>query len=179
MVPARPAPEDYTGDFPGFRMIPRVCRLLAVGAATSLLWPVLLDAQARERVAFVSVVERATNQPVNELAPADVIVREDGVRREVLRVTRASGPMHIAVLVDDSAAANQAIPDIRAGLTRLFTALGDLGPVALITMGDRPTRRSPTTPPTRRCSPPASAGSSRGRAAGSPISTPCSRPPTA
>ena len=73
----------------------------------------LLDAQARERVAFVSVVDRDSGQPVTELSPADVVVREDGVRREVLRVTRASGPMHIAVLVDNSAAAEPAIPDIR------------------------------------------------------------------
>ena len=114
-------------------------RLLAVGTITALLWPVLLDAQARERVAFVSVVDRDSGQPVTELTPADVVVREDGVRREVLRVTRATGPMHIAVLVDNSAAAEPAIPDIRTGLTRFLAALGDLGPVTLVTMAERPT----------------------------------------
>ncbi len=114
-------------------------RLLAVGTITALLWPVLLDAQARERVAFVSVVDRDSGQPVTELSATDVVVREDGVRREVLRVTRASGPMHIAVLVDNSAAADPAIPDIRTGLTRFLAALGDLGPVTLVTMAERPT----------------------------------------
>ena len=33
------------------------------------------------------------------------------MRREVLRVTRATGPMHIALLVDNSAAAEPAIPE--------------------------------------------------------------------
>lgn len=116
-----------------------VRRLLAVGAASALLWPVLLHAQARERVAYVSVVERASGQPLAELSPADVIIREDGVRREVLRVTKATAPMHIAVLVDNSAAAESAIPNIRDGLTRFLTGLGDLGPVTLVTMADRPT----------------------------------------
>ena len=116
-----------------------VRRLLAVGAASALLWPILLDAQARERVAFVSVVDRATGQPVTELAPTGIVVREDGVRREVLRVARATGPMHIALLVDNSVAAEPAIPNIRDALTGFLAALGDLGPVTLVTMADRPT----------------------------------------
>jgi hypothetical protein len=114
-------------------------RLLAAGAASALLWPAVLGAQARERVAFVSVLDRATGQPLAELTTADVVVREDGVRREVLRVTRATGPMHIAVLVDNSAAAERSIPNIRDGVTRFLGALGDLGPVTIVTMADRPT----------------------------------------
>ena len=136
---AGPGAEEYTGPFPAVRMAHRVWRLFTVGAAAFLVWPVLLDAQARERVAFVSVLDRATSQPVTELVPADLIVREDGVRREVLRVTRATGPMHIAVLVDNSAVAEPIIPDIRNGLTRLFAALGDLGPISVVTMAERPT----------------------------------------
>lgn len=116
-----------------------VWRLFAVGAATLWLAPALLDAQARERVAYVTVVERGSGQPVDELAPGDVVVREDGVRREVLRVAKPTAPMHVAVLVDNSAAAESAIPNIRDGLTRFLAALGDLGPVTLVTMADRPT----------------------------------------
>jgi hypothetical protein len=114
-------------------------RLLAVGAAAALLWPSLLDAQARERVAYVTVVDRSSGQPLTELSPPDVIVREDGVRREVLRVTRATGPMLIAVLVDNSSAAEREIPNIRDAVTRFLTGLGDLGPVTLVTMAERPT----------------------------------------
>jgi hypothetical protein len=127
-----------------------VRRLLAVGAASALLWPLSLGAQARERVAYVSVVERATAQPVAELSPADVIIREDGVRREVLRITKATGPMHIAVLVDNSAAAESAIPNIRDGppASSLAWATWDRS-----RWSRWPTARrwSPTTPPTPPC----------------------------
>ncbi|MGD9906719.1 MAG: hypothetical protein AB7U83_24900 [Vicinamibacterales bacterium] len=116
-----------------------VRRLLAAGAIAAGLWPAWLAAQARERVAFVTLVERASGQPVTELSPDDIAIREDGVRREVLRISRATGPMHIAVLIDNSAAAEAAIPNIRTGLTRFLAALGDLGPVTLVTMADRPT----------------------------------------
>lgn len=116
-----------------------VRRFLAAGALAALLWPAFVAGQARERVAYVTVVERGSGRPLTELTPADVVVREDGVRREVLRVTRATAPMHVAVLIDNSAAAEPAIPFIRDGLTRFLAALGDLGPVTLVTMADRPT----------------------------------------
>lgn len=114
-------------------------RLAAVVAMLGLAAPASLGAQARERVAFVSVVNRATGAPLTELAPDDIFVREDRVPREVLRVTRATGPMPVAVLVDNSAAAEPAIADLRTALTGFVTALGDLGPVSLISMAERPT----------------------------------------
>ncbi len=107
--------------------------------AVSLAGGVSLGAQARERVAFVSVVDRATGAPKADLTAGDVVIREDNVTREVLRVTPATGPMPIAVLVDTSAAAEGAIPDIRAALTAFVNALGDTGPVSIIGFGERPT----------------------------------------
>jgi hypothetical protein len=68
-----------------------------------------------------------------------VVVREDRVAREVLRVTPATGAFPITVLVDTSAAAEPAVPDLRAALTAFRTTLGALGPVALIGYGERPT----------------------------------------
>ncbi len=113
---------------------------LAVAAAT--LWlacPAGVAAQARERVAFVSVVDRETGAPLEALTPRDIVIREDRVTREVLRVSPASGPMPLAIVVDNSAAAEPAIADIRNALTAFVSALGDVGPIALITMGERPT----------------------------------------
>lgn len=115
-------------------------RFLALLAACGVLCPAAAAAQARERVAFVAVLDRATGQPRSELSPADIEVREDGVRREVLRVSRASGPMPIALLIDNSAAAEPAIPDIRAAVTTFLAGLGDVGPVAILTMAERPTQ---------------------------------------
>ena len=131
-------------------------RLVAVGAASALLWPVLLDAQARERVAFVSVVDtshRPAGRPSS--APADIVVREDGVRAR----GAARGPGHRA---DAHRAAGRQQRRRRTGHPRhprrrhrLLAALGDLGPVALVTMADRPTLITDYTsiPP---CSRPAS-----------------------
>ncbi len=120
-------------------MAPFTVRLAAVVALLGLAAPAGLGAQARERVAFVSVVNRDTGAPLTELAPRDIFIREDRVVREVLRITRASGPMPIAVLVDNSAAAEPAVANIRSALTSFVTALGDVGPVSIIEMAERPT----------------------------------------
>ena len=105
---------------------------LCAGAAS-------LGAQARERVAFVTVADKDTGTPRDTLAPGDLVVREDGAAREVLRVTPASGPFPIAVVVDTSTDAESAIQDLRTALTTFQRELGTLGPVALIGMGARPT----------------------------------------
>lgn len=96
-------------------------------------------AQARERVAFVTVVDRATGTPRDAVGPNDIVIREDGTTREILRVARATGPMPISVIVDTSAAAESAVLDLRAALTAFANALGDVGPVAIVGMGARPT----------------------------------------
>ena len=97
---------------------------LAVAAAT--LWLACsagVAAQARERVAFVSVVDRKTGAPLEELTPRDIVIREDRVAREVLRMSPATGPMPLAIVVDNSAAAEPAIADIRNALTAFVSTL--------------------------------------------------------
>lgn len=98
-----------------------------------------LGAQARERVAFVTVADRAGLVPHDTVAPRDVVIREDGAAREVLRVTPASGPFPIAVIVDTSSDAEPALQDLRTALTTFSRELGPVGPVALVGMGARPT----------------------------------------
>jgi hypothetical protein len=66
-------------------------------------------------------------------------VREDGAAREVLRVTPATSPMPVAILVDNSQAATPHIADIRRALTSFVKALDGLGPVAIVGVADRPT----------------------------------------
>ncbi|MEP7115966.1 MAG: vWA domain-containing protein [Acidobacteriota bacterium] len=114
-------------------------RLAAVLATLALTGPTVVMAQARERVAFVSVVDRKTGAPLDLVTPRDLVIREDGVAREVLKITPATGPMPVAVLIDNSAAAEPAVQDLRSAVTAFVAGLGGVGPVAILTMADRPT----------------------------------------
>jgi VWFA-related protein len=108
-------------------------------AAAVVLSLVNLAAQTRERVAYVSVIDRKTQAPVPDASPEAIAIREDGVRREILRMTRASSPMPIAIVVDNSQAMEPAITDLREALTAFIQAVDGVGPVAIFTIGDRPT----------------------------------------
>jgi hypothetical protein len=119
-----------------------VIRMLAGGVAALLLatpQQPLLAKQARERALYVNAFDRETRKPVAALTVRDVVVREDGIAREVLRVTPATTPMAIAILVDNTQAASNAIPDIRGAVTSFLKLTEGLGPTALIGYADRPT----------------------------------------
>jgi VWFA-related protein len=96
------------------------------------------QAGARERTLFVSAVDEK-GEPRATLAPDDVIVREDGARREVLRVSPATEPIDIAILVDNSAAAEESISHLRDGLRRFVAKMAPGNQIALVTLADRPT----------------------------------------
>jgi hypothetical protein len=98
-----------------------------------------LAAQAAERVMYVSVIDQKTREPISGLGPDAVIVKEDGARREVLRVTPATSPMPVAIVVDNSQAASATIPDLRRALATFVRELDGIGPIAIITVADRPT----------------------------------------
>jgi hypothetical protein len=112
---------------------------VAGGAAALLLFSIAVIAQGVERVAYVSAWDPKTRAPLTGLGPDAFAVREDGVRREVLRVTPATTPMAVAILIDNSQAAGDNISDIRRALTTFVKQLDGVGPVALIGVADRPT----------------------------------------
>ena len=97
-----------------------------------------MHAQARERTLYVSAVD-AAGAPVPSLGPADLRVREDGVAREVLRVTPATDPLQIALLVDNSAGVAKQINDYRSGLKAFLQKFPPPTEIAYFTFGDRPT----------------------------------------
>jgi hypothetical protein len=79
---------------------------------------------------------------VPDLATDALVVREDGLAREIVRVSPAPPPTEIALLVDDSQAAMSLVRDLREGLNRFAAAVTELAPppaVRLATFGDRPT----------------------------------------
>ncbi len=114
-------------------------RRLVTGGACALLLSALVLAQANERVLYVSVWDDKTHAPVTGLTPKDFRVTEDGNNREVLRVSPATTPMPVAILVDNTQAARNHIAEIRKALTSFVKAVDGLGPVSIIGIADRPT----------------------------------------
>ncbi len=108
-------------------------------AGLALSHPTPVGAQARQRALYVSVVDKQ-GVPVKDVKPEDVVVREDRVSREVLKVEPATDPMQLALLVDNSEAARQAIQFMRDGLGPFVSRLTAAGhSVSFVTLGDRPT----------------------------------------
>jgi hypothetical protein len=94
-------------------------------------------AQSVERRMIVTVLDGDDN-PVGNLEPRDLVVREDGAAREVLRVEPAGAERQIAVLVDTSEAAARATRDFRAGLSGFFEAMHEGNEISLISFGGPP-----------------------------------------
>lgn len=120
------------------------CRRVSVSFCLLAAWvglsvPAPAAAQSRERVLYVSALDKATGKPAEALTPADVLVREDDVAREVLRVTPATEPMQVAILVDNSAAATSHISNLRDGLRAFVNTLAPHHELSLVTYADRPT----------------------------------------
>ena len=125
----------------GLRSI-RVATACAVAAAlvAAALTSVSAQRDRRERTLFVGAVNDK-GEPVEGLGPDAFVVMEDGVRREVLRVSPATEPMDIALLVDNSTAAADEITFLRSSLSKFVQLMATGNKVAVITLADRPTIR--------------------------------------
>lgn len=119
--------------------------IVVVAALIALIATAAPQAQGRRRAMYVSVVD-AQGAPVAGLGPADFVVHEDGVAREVLTAAPADDPMQVALVVDNSQAARSMIQDLRLGLQGFIDAMtapsdGRKGAnaIAIVTIADRPT----------------------------------------
>src|SRR5579863_463935 len=117
---------------------------LAVGTALSLYPPATRAAQdGREQHAYATVIDKK-GAPVSGLGAADFTVREDGVKREVLRVAPSAAPSQVALLLDTSdAVKNVALQDLRPAAAALINAVftaNSGSQMELYTLGDRPTQ---------------------------------------
>ncbi len=105
--------------------------------------PVILQAQAQQRIVFASALDQK-GAPVPGLGPEDFVIREDKVTREVLNVVPAREPMQVALLVDNSQAADPYVRDLREATAGFIRTIGEdptgaRHEVAVITVGERPT----------------------------------------
>ena len=102
----------------------------------------------RERQVLVSAA-LSSGAPATGLSVADFVVREDGLSREITKVSPAPPPSHVLLLVDDSQAAEPSIPFLRAGLAAFIKKVAASEPapqIGLMTFGDRPTKRADFSP---------------------------------
>jgi VWFA-related protein len=99
--------------------------------------PVL--AQATEQTLYVSALD-PSGAPVEGLGPDAFTVKEDDRPREILRVSRATDPVDLVVLIDNSQAATPYINDLRRALGAFVTRTSNAhDTVALVALADRPT----------------------------------------
>ena len=103
----------------------------------------------QERALYVSALD-AEGRPIQGLGPDAFNVREDGVRREVLRVVPADEPIDLTLMVDNSQAARDVISIYRTAFPPFIDALTPEHRVALVTLADRPTILLPGTSDTKR-----------------------------
>lgn len=122
-----------------------ILRLGVCVAACSVVGAAALpsaDAQRGPQQTDVIIVDRDDN-PVTNLTVRDLIVREDGVAREVASVSPGGPPSPVVLLIDTSQAVEPAVAQLRTGLTSFVAALDAAkGPaqIGLRTFGDRPTK---------------------------------------
>ena len=110
-----------------------------VGVSCGVVWMAgSAAAQSVDRALYASVLDKS-GAPVTDLTEKDFVVRESNVSREVLRVSPATEPIQIAVLVDNSQASDPFVADFRRGLSDFLKAIGDQHEVTLVGMGQRPT----------------------------------------
>lgn len=112
--------------------------LLRIAGFLVLFGSPALLAQVDERVIYTSVVDK-DGSPVLDLTAKDFSVREDGQSREVLRVTRDTDPLQIALLVDNSTSMRDRLSLLRKSVAAFIDATREDAHIALITLAERPT----------------------------------------
>jgi VWFA-related protein len=110
----------------------------ALTLSAVLLCSATAFAQVDERVMYASVVDDK-GVPLTNVTAKDLIVREDGQSREILRLAKDDDPLQIALLVDNSVSMRDKLSDLRKAVSTFISSLRPGVQVALLTLAERPT----------------------------------------
>jgi VWFA-related protein len=113
------------------RFLWSLCALVLLGTTPS-------GAQSDDWTVYAGVVDRS-GTPVTGLTAADFVVRENGVAREILRVSPATDSLRIAVLIDNSQEMRNDVIDLRQGLRGFVNEIDRRHEVMLMGFGGPPT----------------------------------------
>jgi len=108
----------------------------AVGVCVCIgVW---LSAQTPQVFQFVVSASDATGAPVTDLRPEDVLMSENGVRQQVVKVEPLAIPMKLTIAVDNRLDSADVLAHYRSGLTGLVEALPRDIEIMLITTSPQP-----------------------------------------
>ena len=96
-----------------------------------------LDAQSTRRTIYVTA-RGADGAPVAELTARDIVIREGGRARPIIRVEPSRALVQVAVAIEERLAPDD---DVRRAVANFFDHVYQAGKVALYTVGKRSERR--------------------------------------
>lgn len=106
-------------------------------AAAAALFSAALSAQGTTFQFFVNA-SNPQGAPVADLRAEDVLMSENGVQQQVVKIEPASIPMKLTIAVDNGLESTDALAHYRTGLTGLVEALPQDVEVTLITTAPQP-----------------------------------------
>ena len=115
----------------------RAHRVALLILAAVLGWLQAPSVLAQPRL-YAQVVDRETGALVTDLQAADVVVREDGVVRDVIDVRPANLPLKLVVVVDNSVRTRRAFDVVKSGLRRFFSELPPNQDMSLLWLSPEP-----------------------------------------
>ena len=115
-----------------FRTVPALIALVALG------WAALPGGAARaqsagERTIFVAALDEA-GKPVRDIRTDEILIREDGVDREIVSVKPSTETLNIMLLADTTAAVDEMLLDVRTALIAFVRQVHSVSPDAQISL---------------------------------------------
>jgi hypothetical protein len=111
--------------------------MLRIAVALVLAAAAIAPAQSMRRTIYVTA-RGADGAPLAELAATDLIVREGGQARPIIRVEPSRSSVQVAVAIEERLAPDD---DVRRAVANFFDHVHQAGKVALYTVGRRSERR--------------------------------------